>query len=96
MNISGLVGHIRPQGLQECVAAINALPGAEVYHTDESSGRIVIIQEAQSTGEEVETFERIRAIPGILSLSLVYHQFCEPDAHIDNGTPVPSELEESI
>lgn len=81
MNISGLLVHCVPNQNLSCVMELDALPGVEVFHQDEATGRIVVIEEAASVIDEVELFKSIKALPSVLSVEMVYHYF--EDDHRD-------------
>lgn len=77
MNLSGILVVVPPQQLKVSVAELNALPGVEVYHTDAQSGRIVVVQEAESVDAEVEGLKRIKQLPEVILAEMVYHYFAE-------------------
>ena len=91
MNISGILVVVAPERLLQTVAALTALPGVEVHHTDDAGGRIVVTQEATSIGAEVEGLKRIKALPNILVAELAYHYFAEDDEVIHE---IPVQLDE--
>ena len=86
MNISGILVVVSPPELGESIAALNALPGVEVHHTDEQKGRIVVTQEAESVEAEVEGLKRIKAAPYVIMAEMVYH-FFEEDGGLHRGIP---------
>lgn len=66
----------RAAGVQQ---ALSALAGVEV-HAVADDGRMIV--SIESTGDDVTLshFETIRQLPGVLSASLVYHQYeTDPD-----------------
>ena len=79
MNISSLVVHVRPEQAAAAQAVLGALPGVEV-HAASDDGRLVVTVEADSDAASTDTHARIAAVPGVMSASLVYHQFeSDPD-----------------
>ena len=79
MNISSLVVHVRPEQAGAARAALHALPGVEV-HAASDDGRLVVTVEADSDASSTDTHALIAAVPGVMSASLVYHQFeSDPD-----------------
>ncbi len=77
MNISSVLVHALPHALPEVQAALSALAGVEVHAvTDE--GRLIVTIESDSLQGSSELFTQINQQPGVLSASMVYHQF-EPD-----------------
>jgi nitrate reductase NapAB chaperone NapD len=90
MNISGIAVTTRPEWVEDVAQALAALDGVEVYRTDVASGKLVVIQEAPSVGDEVEGFKRIRALPHVVAADLVQHYFEDDNEIID---AVPAELD---
>ena len=75
MNISALLVLVDPKQLAEGVDTLNAQSGIEVFHTDAETGRVVVIQEAASIHEEVESMKALKALPQVLNVDLVSHYF---------------------
>ena len=90
MNISGILVIVAPENIDSIVKTLNALNGIDVHHVEQSSGRIIITQEAKSIHDEIEGLKRIRALPGIALAEMSYHSF-EEDT--ENVTSIPEELE---
>ncbi len=86
MNLSGIAVSVQPRSFDETVDLLNSLPGVEIHHQDLNSGRVVIVQEADSIDAEVEGLKRIKAIAGVVVAELVYHYFAD-DQGMDNQTP---------
>lgn len=86
MNISGIVVTVLPQYVVKVTHDLSALPGLEVCQTDAVSGKLVVVQEAPSVGEEVESFKRIRAVPHVIAADLVQHYF-EDDNELIHAIP---------
>ena len=79
MNVSGIVAHVAPSGLEEGKRRLEALPGVEVKYTDSARGCIVVTQETGTTEEQEEGLRRIQALPGLVSAELVCHYFGDPE-----------------
>jgi nitrate reductase NapD len=77
MNISSLVVHVRREHVAQVQAELAAWPGVEVPAAA-PDGRLVVTVEAADDSEAGATFDRIRTLAGVMSVSLVYHHF-EPD-----------------
>jgi len=73
------------------VEELNQLDGIDVHHRDDSSGRIVITQEAEHIHDEVAGLKRIKALPHVVLAEMVYHCFEEDDELLE---AVPHELDE--
>ncbi len=103
MNISGIMVTALPEHVAEVAQSLSALQGLEVFQTDVASGKLVVVQEAASVGEEVEGFKRIRAVPHVIAADLVQHYF-EDDNELIHAIPegldglegirVPAELKD--
>jgi nitrate reductase NapAB chaperone NapD len=89
MNISGILVTTLPEHVAEVARSLSALPGLEVSQTDVSSGKLVVVQEAASVGDEVEGFKRIRTLPHVVAVDLVQHYFEHDNELID---AIPDEL----
>jgi nitrate reductase NapD len=103
MNISGIVVTVAPNHLPDVVTFLTELQGIEVHYQDPDHHRIVVTQEAESVGAEVEGLKRIKAIPGVVYAELVYHSFendplttrewqSELDAFDEGASCVPDSL----
>jgi len=75
VNISGILVIAPGDRLEETILTLNALPGVEVHHTDPTTGRIVITQEAATVQAEVDGLKRIKALPHIVLAEMVHHHF---------------------
>ena len=73
MNLSGILVVVKPEHVSEAIGRLNALPGIEVHHSDASSGKIVVTQEAPTVEAEVEGLRRIQAQPRVLLAEMVHH-----------------------
>ncbi len=56
---------------------LNELPGVEVHHVEHHTGRIVVVQEAESVDAEVAALSRIKSLKGVMLAEMVYHVFDE-------------------
>jgi len=71
IHIASLVVHALPQHAQEVVAAIGALPGAQV-HAASAAGKLVVTLEADSDGTMLDHIATIQRLDGVLTAALVY------------------------
>ena len=90
MNVSGILVVVPPDRVAGAVDTLNGLPGVEVHHTDPATGRIVVTQEAETIGAEVDALKRIKALPHVILAEMVYHHFEESTEIIQE---LPSDLE---
>ncbi|HET9699882.1 MAG TPA: chaperone NapD [Burkholderiales bacterium] len=72
INISGVLVHARPESAEAVRARLMQLPGVEV-HAVSPDGRLVVTVENADDREMADTFERVQALPDVLSASLIYH-----------------------
>jgi nitrate reductase NapD len=77
MNISSVLVNASSELLQQVQKDLAALTGVEVHATTEE-GRLIVTIEADSDRAVANMFEEINHLPGVLSASMVYHQY-EPD-----------------
>jgi nitrate reductase NapD len=73
MNLSGVLVVVPPGALEEAIRELNALPGVDVHHTDPSTGKIVVTQEAATVEDEVEGLKRIQSLPRVVLAEMVQH-----------------------
>ncbi|MDS4013526.1 MAG: chaperone NapD [Candidatus Accumulibacter sp.] len=79
MNISSVLVNAQPQAVHEVQRRLLALPGIEI-HVVTQDGRLIVTIEAESAQAAADTFSQINQQPGVLSASMVYHQFeSDPD-----------------
>lgn len=79
VNISSLIVGVHPDRSAEVKAGLEAMSGVEVHAVSED-GRMIVTIETPSDGDTVQQFETIRQLPGVLSASMVYHQYeTDPD-----------------
>jgi nitrate reductase NapD len=77
MNISSLVVDAHPDHLARVRTALGGLAGVDV-HAATPEGKVIVTLEADSNDSTTDTFARIAALEGVMSVAMVYHQF-EPD-----------------
>ncbi|HMV06055.1 MAG TPA: chaperone NapD [Accumulibacter sp.] len=79
MNISSVLVNAQPQAVHDVQRRLLALHGIEIHVVSED-GRLIVTIEAESAQAAADTFSQINQQPGVLSASLVYHQFeSDPD-----------------
>ncbi len=77
LNICGCLVHAAPDRAAQVAEAIAAVDGAEVHGRE--GGRIVVT--AEDTGDRLasDVIMELHQIPGVLTVTLTYHHFEEPD-----------------
>ena len=73
LHVSSLAVHARPERLAPVCAGIGALEGAEVHLTT-PAGKIVVTLETADERQVLDRVEAIRALPGVLTVALVFHR----------------------
>ncbi len=86
MNLSGIVVAVPPHKLNEGIAALNAINNIEVHQSDESTGQIVIVQEANNVNMEINGLKKIKALPMVTYAEMVYHYVAD-DTNPDISPP---------
>ncbi len=92
MNLSGILVLVPPEHTQATITLLHTLPGVQVHHQEAETGRIVVVQEAESTGAEIDGLKRIQALPKVLAAAMVYHYFEHENEFINEN---PSELDQA-
>ena len=79
MNISSVLVNARSALIHQVQDGLAALSGVEVHAATEE-GRLIVTIEADSDRAVANMFEVINHLPGVLSASMVYHQYeSDPD-----------------
>ncbi|QUJ66746.1 chaperone NapD [Photobacterium sp. GJ3] len=73
VHISSLVIHVKPEGLAQVKARVNAIPQAEVYG-ESPAGKLVVVLETASHREVADLIDIIHAYEHVLTAFLVFHQ----------------------
>jgi len=74
MNISGVLVHAYPQQVSAVGESLIQLPGVEV-HGNNDDGRIVVTVEQDDANQMSDVLTHMQTLPGVLSASMIYHQF---------------------
>lgn len=77
MNLSGILVIVAPSQVEEAQVRLKGLPGVELHHVEPHTGRIVVVQEAESVDAEVAALRRIKSLEGVMLAEMVYHVFDE-------------------
>jgi periplasmic nitrate reductase NapD len=82
ISISSVLVNARPDLLHEAQAGLATLAGVEVHAVTED-GRLIVTIEADSAQAVADMFAVISRLPGVLSASMVYHQYeSNPDEEV--------------
>lgn len=72
-SVSGLCVTARPNDLAAVEKILNAQSGVEVHARDQTSGRLIAVQECASVRLHQEKLRQLQALPGVLTAELVLH-----------------------
>ena len=73
VHISSFIVHCLPEQLADVQTAINELNDAEVSISHEK-GKLVVLLESESEKDIMDTVADIEAVPGVITVTMVYHQ----------------------
>lgn len=74
MNISGVLVRAYPEHVQDISMVLTQIEGVEV-HGSNDDGRMVVTVEQDDTKELSNLIASMNDVPGVLSTSMIYHQF---------------------
>lgn len=74
MNISGVLVRTYPENIESVWKTLADIDGVEV-HGNNTDGRIVVTVEQNNAGQMSDMLVRMHDVPGVLSTSMIYHQF---------------------
>ena len=74
MNISGVVVRTFPRDIERVTRALTQLGGVEVHGANEDGRLVVTVEQAGEAGL-TDVLNEMQSTPGVLSTSLIYHQF---------------------
>ncbi|MDH3627350.1 MAG: chaperone NapD [Acidobacteriota bacterium] len=92
MNVSGILVVVSVTDVGSSVERLAALPGVDVHHIDEETGRIIVTQEAESVHDEVECLKTLKRLPGVILAEMVHHNFEDDRKVFDDIPTVPTML----
>ena len=71
VEIASIIVQTRPERLDAAAAAIETLPGTQIYSRD-PKGKLVVVIEAADTGSIGATLNAISSMPHVLTAALVF------------------------
>ena len=74
MNISGVLVRAYPENIESVTELLAGFEGVEV-HGSNTDGRMVVTIEQENNGQTSDLVARMHDVPGVLSASMIYHQF---------------------
>lgn len=85
VHIAGIIVYCDRSRLDAIKSSVGLLPNADV-HAESAEGKLVITLEAGSTGHILDCMDAIRALPGVIDISLVYQ-------HAESAAAMEQEVE---
>lgn len=76
MHISGVMVRAYPKHIDTVWQALTGLQGVEVHGANQD-GRMVVTVEQEHEGGLSDLLVQMQDVPGVLSASMIYHQFEE-------------------
>jgi nitrate reductase NapD len=73
-HISSVLVHVRPELQDQSAKQIDRLRGVELQQP-RSAGKLIATIETASTMEIVDRIEEIQRLPGVIAVTLVFHQW---------------------
>jgi nitrate reductase NapD len=74
MDISGVLVRTYPENIDAVSEALSRLQGVEVHGANQD-GRMVVTVERDSGRQVADLLLQMQDVPGVLSASMIYHQF---------------------
>ena len=82
MNISSLIVNVQPAAMTAVRSELMRWLGVEI-HAATAQGKLVLTIETETDTQTTDTFARIGAIDGVMSVALAYHQIeTEPELEV--------------
>jgi nitrate reductase NapAB chaperone NapD len=92
VTVSGVVVACRPEDLSGVIDSLDALPWAEVHHTD-AAGKLVVSIEARDAGESIARLREIQTLPGVVMAELGGYYVDEEGDEPERISPPPPPTE---
>lgn len=73
-HVCSLVVQVNPKKITAVKEALYAIPETEIPGLNEDEGKLIVVMQAEDSDRLYAQIESIRDIPGVLAVSLVYHQ----------------------
>jgi periplasmic nitrate reductase NapD len=73
LHIASCVTRVRSDAIEAAIVSIETVIGCAISARDRNSnGKVIVVIEGGSTGALLDQMEKIRNIPGVLSIEMVY------------------------
>lgn len=88
IHIAGVLVQARPGSEQQVAIGLSALPGTEI-HGSTAASKFVAVCEGSNAGEILELIARMRGVPGVVDVALVYQ-------HAESASAMQEEFDREI
>jgi nitrate reductase NapAB chaperone NapD len=78
-SVSGLCLMVRPGHLDEVESRLAELPWVDVHARDESTSRLVVVQEQPTVEDHQRGLRELQAVANVLTADLVVHRAFEEE-----------------
>ncbi len=95
MNLSGILVSAKPEHVMSVVESLHALEGVEVHQVEESTGRVIVVQEAEGIRDEMAGLRHIKTLPNVMMAEMVYHYIADDNDVYEGIPPELAEEEQS-
>lgn len=73
-HVCSLVVQVNPNQVESIKDALCAMPDTEIPGANEEEGKLIVVMQGADDGLLYKRIESVREVPGVLAVSLVYHQ----------------------
>jgi periplasmic nitrate reductase NapD len=95
VNLSGILVSAKTEHLANVVESLSALEGVEVHQVEESTGRVIVVQEAEGIRDEMAGLRLIKTLPNVMMAEMVYHYIADDNDVYEGIPPELAEEEQS-
>ncbi|HEY4529707.1 MAG TPA: chaperone NapD [Luteimonas sp.] len=88
-HVASLVVRHQPDATQALARAIEAVPGLDLALQQDTC--MVLVQESDGTRGLMESIDLLQALPGVITVNLVYHHVERQEPHGDIPASDPQE-----
>ncbi|KXF80938.1 chaperone NapD [Enterovibrio coralii] len=72
-HISSLIVHAAADQIESVKTSIESFEGTEIPASSEA-GKLIVVVETNNRAQLLDLFDQIKALPGVLAATLVFHQ----------------------
>jgi len=87
VHIASFIVHHRPEALPALEALADTMSGLDIAVRD--TGRLILLHESAGTRDLLGCIDAVQAVPGVISVNLVYHH-AEPASALEQSAAQPA------